>query len=120
VVPIHPNAFNAARSGWGASRAKSDPGMRDDHVQARVAASNQLQALLDAHWPGAVRIFADLAGEIALDFLERCPTAPFGEPRLAAFLKRLSRGGRRSPAELLERQRRAPSAPCRHDPEVLA
>ena len=26
VVPIHPNAFNAARPRWGASRAKSDPG----------------------------------------------------------------------------------------------
>ena len=25
VVPIHPNAFNAARPRWGASRAKSDP-----------------------------------------------------------------------------------------------
>src|SRR5919108_5750213 len=26
VVPIHPNAFNAARPRWSASRAKSDPG----------------------------------------------------------------------------------------------
>jgi hypothetical protein len=26
VVPIHPNAFHAARSRWGASKAKSDPG----------------------------------------------------------------------------------------------
>ena len=26
VVPIHPNAFNAARPRWGASGAKSDPG----------------------------------------------------------------------------------------------
>lgn len=26
VVPIHPNAFNAARDRWGMSRAKSDPG----------------------------------------------------------------------------------------------
>jgi len=26
VVPIRPNAFNAARPRWGASRAKSDPG----------------------------------------------------------------------------------------------
>lgn len=26
VVPIHPNAFNAARPRWGASRAKTDPG----------------------------------------------------------------------------------------------
>lgn len=26
VVPIHPNAFNAARPRWRASGAKSDPG----------------------------------------------------------------------------------------------
>ncbi len=26
VVPIHPNAFNATRPRWGASRAKTDPG----------------------------------------------------------------------------------------------
>jgi hypothetical protein len=157
VIPIHPNAFNAARSRWGASRAKSDPGdsyrladylrtdghrlrrlqpldeatrqlqalvrMRDD-VEARVAATNQLQALLDAHWPGAVRIFADLASEIALDFLERYPTpdaaARLGEARLAAFLKRHSYCGRRSVADLLERLRRAPVPPSRLDGETLS
>ena len=27
--------------------------LRDDHVAAKTAASNQLGALLDAHWPGA-------------------------------------------------------------------
>lgn len=32
VVPIHPNAFNAVRPRWGASRAKSDPG--DSHKLA--------------------------------------------------------------------------------------
>jgi len=158
VIPIHPNAFNAARPRWGASRAKSDPGdsyrladylrtdgrrlrrlrpmdaatrqlqalvrMRDDHVKARIAASNQLEALLNAHWPGAVCIFADLASDIALHFLDRYPTpdaaARLGETRLAAFLKRHSYCGRRSPAQLLERLRRAPTAPGRLDPEVLA
>ena len=29
-------------------------------VEARVAASNQLAALLDAHWPGAQEVFADV------------------------------------------------------------
>src|SRR5919198_5531543 len=87
VVPIHPNAFNAARPRWGTSRAKSDPGdsfkladylrtdghrlrrlelldqataelqaltrMRDDHIDAKVAATNRLAALLARHWPGA-------------------------------------------------------------------
>ncbi len=138
VIPIHPNAFNAARSRWGASRAKSDPGdsyrladylrtdgrrlrrqrpmdaatrnlqalvrMRDDHVEARIAASNQLEALLHAHWPGAICIFANLASDIALDFLDRYPTpdsaARLGETRLAAFLTRHSYCGRRSPAQL--------------------
>lgn len=158
VIPIHPNAFNAARPRWGASRAKSDPGdsyrladylrtdgrrlrrlqpldeatrhlqalvrMRDDHVEARIAASNQLEALLDAHWPGASCIFATLASDIALDFLERYPTpettARLGEIRLARFLKRHSYSGRRRPAHLLERLHRAPTAPGRLDPEVLA
>lgn len=107
VVPVHPNAFNAARPRWGASRAKSDPGdslkladylrtdghrlrrleppddrtkelqalvrMRDDHVAARVAATNQLGDLLDRHWPGARRIFASLDSEIALAFLVDYP-----------------------------------------------
>ncbi|MDP9419060.1 MAG: IS110 family transposase, partial [Actinomycetota bacterium] len=76
VVAVHPNSFHAARSRWGAGRAKSDPAdsymladylrtdghrlrrlrpldsttrelqalvrMRDDHVTARTAATNQL------------------------------------------------------------------------------
>src|SRR5919198_523623 len=103
VVPVHPNAFAAARGRWGAAGAKSDPGdaykladylrtdghrlrqltppdaatrqlqalvrTRADHVAAKVAATNQLAALLDAHWPGAGAIFARLDSEIALDFL---------------------------------------------------
>jgi len=103
VVPIHPNAFNAARPRWGASRAKSDAGdsykladylctdghrlrylrpidaataelqalvrMRDDHVGAKVAATNQLSALLDRHGPGAKVVFARLDSAIALAFL---------------------------------------------------
>jgi transposase len=158
VIPIHPNAFNAARSRWGASRAKSDPGdsyrladylrtdgrrlrrlqpmdaatrklqalvrVRDDHVEARIAASNQLEALLNAHWPGAACIFETVASDIALHFLNRYPTADsaarLGEPRLAAFLKRHSYSGRRSPAQLLERLRAAPTASNGLDPEVLA
>src|SRR5579863_3791123 len=148
VVPIHPNAFNAARSRWGAARAKSDPGdsyrladylrtdghrlrrlqpldqqtrqlqalvrMRDDHVQARVAAVNQLQALLDTCWPGAATIFFSLDSDIALNFLDRYSTPDsaqyLGEARLAAFLKRNSYTGRRPASELLSRLRGAPVA----------
>jgi transposase len=118
VIPVHPNAFHAARPRWGAARAKTDPGdsykladylrtdghrlprlapqdpalrrlqaasrVRDDLVAARVAATNQLAALLGAHWPGAAAI---------------C--------------------GRRSPAELLQRLRAAPQAPSGLDPDTL-
>lgn len=146
VVPIHPNAFNAARPRWSASRAKSDPGdsfkladylrtdghrlrclepldpataeiqalsrMRDDHVEAKVAATNQLGALLDRHWPGAKAIFARLDSEIALAFLDDYPTpasaARLGEARLKMFCRRHSYCGRRSPAALLDRLRSAP------------
>ena len=140
VVPIHPNAFNAARPRWGASRAKSDPGdsfkladylrtdghrlrrlqplnaataelqalsrVRDDHVEAKVAATNQLAALLGRHWPGAVTIFARLDTEIALAFLGDYPTPAaaerLGETRMKMFCRRHSYCGRRSPAELLK------------------
>jgi transposase len=54
---------------------------RDDLVQMRVAAVNQLAALLDAYWPGATAIFADLESKIALEFLNRYPT-----PTAAAHL----------------------------------
>jgi transposase len=157
VVPIHPNAFNAARPRWGASKAKSDPGdsykladylrtdghrlrrlepldtvtaelqalcrMRADHVEAKVAATNQLSALLGRHWPGAAGIFGRLDSEIALAFLEEYPTpasaARLGEARMAMFARRHSYCGRRSPAELLERLRCAPQPTAVISPEVL-
>lgn len=46
---------------------------RDDLVGHRVAAHNQLEACLDAFWPGAKAIFADVTSEIALASLERYP-----------------------------------------------
>ncbi|MGH9209987.1 MAG: IS110 family transposase [Acidimicrobiales bacterium] len=146
VVPIHPNAFAAARPRWGASCAKSDPGdswkladflrtdgrrlrrlqpvdpataqvqalsrMRDDHVEAKVAATNQLAALLGRHWPGATRIFARLDSEIALAFLDDYPApasaARLGEARMKMFCRRHSYCGRRSAAELIARLHAAP------------
>jgi hypothetical protein len=99
-------------------RARADP------VGAKVAAANQLAALLDAHWPGAKAVFARLDSDIALDFPERYPTpedaARLGEARMAAFLRRHSYCGRRSAAELLARLRAAPAAVARLDPEALA
>ena len=158
VVPIHPNAFHAARPRWEGASSKSDPGdayrladllrtdhqrlrplqpldqptrelqalvrLRDDHVAARVAATNQLAALLGQHWPGAAAIFARLDSEIALDFLERYPSpesaSRLGEARLSAFLRRHSYSGRRSAAELLTRLRDAPRPVHQLDPEIVS
>jgi transposase len=158
VIPIHPNAFYAARPRWGAAGAKSDPGdsfkladylrtdghrlrrlrpldaatrelqalsrLRDDHVAAKTAASNQLGALLEAHWPGAKQVFSRLGSEIALAFLDAYPTpeaaARLGEARLAAFCRRHSYRGGRPVTELLGRLRSAPAAPVGLAPEVLA
>lgn len=158
VVPIHPNAFNAARPRWGASRAKSDPGdsfkladylrtdghrlrrlepldaataelqalsrLRDDHVEAKVAATNQLRALLERHWPGATTVFARLDSEIALAFLDDYPTPAaaerLGEARMKMFCRRHSYCGRRPPTELLDRLRRAPEPTQALAAETLA
>lgn len=86
---------------------------RTDLIEQRVAAANQLNAILDAFWPGAKVVFADIWSPIALDFLERYPTpasaARLGEGRMAAFLTKHSYSGRRPAAELLERLRSAPA-----------
>jgi transposase len=85
---------------------------RDDLVAQRVAAHNQLEACLDAFWPGAKAVFADTASEIALAFLARYPTPGsargLGEKRMAAFLTKHGYSGRRPAAELLARLRAAP------------
>jgi transposase len=158
VVPIHPNAFAAARPRWEGPGSKSDVGdayrladylrtdqlrlrtltpldrqtrelqalvrLRDDQLAARVAATNQLAALLDEHWPGAKAIFGRLDSEIALAFLECYPTperaSRLGEARLAAFLRRHSYCGRRSADELLTRLRAAAQPVLTLDPEIVA
>lgn len=87
---------------------------REDLVQARVALANQLRCQLDAFWPGAARIFADLDSPIALAFLARYPSPEdairLGEKRLEGFLARHRYCGRKTPAELLARLRSAPRA----------
>ena len=97
--------------------------VRDDHVAAKTAASNQLGALLEAHWPGAKQVFSRLGSQIALAFLDAYPTpesaARLGQARLAAFCRRHSYRGGRSPAELLQRLRAAPAAPVGLAPDVL-
>lgn len=85
---------------------------REDLVGARVRLANELRAQLDAFWPGAARVFADVDSSIALAFLERYPgpedARGLGEKRLAGFLARNGYCGRRSGAELLGRLRSAP------------
>jgi transposase len=86
---------------------------RDDLVEMRVAATNQLSALLDGHWPGAKAIFADVESPVSLEFLTRYPTpaaaAHLGEKRMAAFCAKHGYSGRRSAAALLARLRHAPA-----------
>jgi len=86
---------------------------RGDLVEMRVAATNQLSALLDAHWPGAKAIFADVESPIALEFLTRYPTARhaahLGVKRLTAFCVKHGYCGRRPAEHLLARLRGAPA-----------
>jgi transposase len=86
---------------------------RGDLVEMRVAATNQLSALLEAHWPGARAIFADVESPVSLEFLTRYPTpaaaAHLGEKRMAAFCVKHGYSGRRSAAQLLARLRAAPA-----------
>ena len=86
---------------------------RSDLVAMRVAATNQLAALLDDHWPGAKAVFADVESPISLAFLTRYPTPNsarhLGEKRMRAFCTTHGYSGRRPAATLLERLRTAPA-----------
>jgi len=88
---------------------------RTDLVEQRVAAANQLSACLDAFWPGALAVLADIQSEIALAFLERYPTPEsaqgLGEARMRAFCVKHGYCGRRPAAELMARLRAAPAGP---------
>jgi transposase len=85
---------------------------REDLVQTRVALANRLRAELEAFWPGAATIFADVDSPIALAFLERYPSPQdarsLGEKRLSGFLARHAYCGRRPVPDLLARLREAP------------
>ncbi len=85
---------------------------RDDLVAERIGLANQLRALLESFWPGAVALFAEIDSPIALAFVERYPTphsaARLGEKRLASFLASEHYCGRRPVSELLQRLHEAP------------
>ena len=87
---------------------------RDDLVTTRVALGNQLHSTLEAFWPGAACIFADITSPIGLAFLRRYPssasTARLSEAQLLRFCRAQHYSGRRSPAELLARLRAAAQA----------
>src|SRR5436190_624209 len=79
---------------------------REDLVEQRVRLANQLRAQLEAFWPGAARIFADIDSPIALAFLERDPSpddaSSLGEKRLARPLARHGHRGRPPSSSSLE------------------
>ncbi len=87
---------------------------RDDLVVTRVALGNQLRSTLQAFWPGAACIFADITSPIGLAFLKRYPSptsaARLSEAALGRFCHSQHYSGRRSPAELLTRLRSAAAA----------
>ena len=89
---------------------------REDLVEIRVHLANQLRAQLDASWPGARRIFADVDSPIGLAFLARYPatadTRGLGPKRLESFLARHGYAGRRTPnsSSIACTARRSPSS----------
>ena len=97
---------------------------RADHIEAKVAAVNQLDAQLDALWPGGKAVFADRDSDIALDFLERYPTgqdaAKLTAAKLETWCKRRGYSGRRAGQHLIERMRAAPAAATRLGRTVAA
>ena len=119
-----------APTATGCAGSNLDPGLRElqalvrlreDHVRARTAASNQLGALLDAYWPGPKAMFCKLASDIALAFLTDYPTpqaaARLGQARLAGFCRRHAYRAASHPPNSLARLRAAPIpssglAPC--------
>jgi transposase len=97
---------------------------RDDLVDQRRALANQLRATLEAYWPGAAAIFADVDSEICLAFLERYPTpasaARLTQARLASFLTKAGYSGRRPATQLLARLTAAPAGVIGAEAEARA
>ncbi len=146
LVPVSPNAIKTWRDGEVLSGAKSDAGdaaviaeylrLRSHRLRPATPFSAQTKALplrtphishrpptalLDAHWPGAGKVFADIESPIALEFLTRYPTAKhaagLGEKRMHAFCVKHGYSGRRPAAELLARLRSAPAGTT--DPDLV-
>jgi transposase len=86
--------------------------VRRDLVGHRVAAANQLRAHLQAVFPGAATLFAEIDSAITLAFVSRFTSqeeADWLSPkRLAAWLKSVAYSGRTDPAVLHARLLAAP------------
>ncbi|MEV0409192.1 IS110 family transposase [Actinoallomurus sp. NPDC050550] len=97
---------------------------RSDLVATKVSLLNQLRALLEAHWPGATRLFKNLDAAISLAFLDRFPTpqaaSSLTPAKLSAFLRRHAYTGRKTGAVLLDKLRSAPKAASRISPDIIA
>ena len=79
---------------------------RQDLIGHRIAVHNQLLAVLQHNFPGAIGLFSQLDIAISLSFLRRFPSeakaAWLSEVRLAHWLKANSYFGRKPPAELIK------------------
>ncbi len=84
---------------------------RQDLIGHRIAVHNQLLAVLQHNFPGAIGLFSQLDNTISLAFLRRFPTeakaAWLSELRMAHWLKANSYFGRQTPARLVEHLRDA-------------
>ena len=92
---------------------------RRDLVKHRVALCNQLRAHLQAAFPGAVGLFADLDSQISLKFLARFDSQERADwlsvKRLAAGLSSVGYCGRKDPADLFAHLQAAPRGPVGPD-----
>lgn len=88
---------------------------RKDVVGHRIAVHNQLLAVLQQSFPGAVGLFSQLDRPISLTFLTRFPTpakaAWLSEKRLANWLAANGYCGRQTAAGMLEHLQAAPAVP---------
>ena len=97
---------------------------RRDLVAHRVAVANQLRAHLQAVFPAAAGLFADIDSDISLRFLERFNTQARADwltvKRLSAWLRSVGYCGRTDPAVLHERITAAPRRAAAGRPSASA
>jgi len=84
---------------------------RHDLIDHRIAVHNQLLAVLQHNFPGAIGLFSQLDIGISLTFLRRFPSeakaAWLSEPRMAHWLRANGYCGRQTPSELVTHLREA-------------